>query len=594
MNRIRTQVLIVGAGGAGLALTIFLGDLGVDCLTVEKHPATSHLPKAHYINQRTMEIFRQHGASATIYANGPKKENLQRIRWLTSIGGDGPLDRLKIIAPPIMGGSDATAAYEEKGTTRPTNIPQIRLEPVLARIADERGPGRILFEHEFVSMEQDDEGVTAIVRNLVTGETFVVECDYLIAADGGRTLGPMLGVEMVGDRGLGDFYTIWFSADLSSLLDEDDIPMRRVFHPSDPYRVASLLTFGPTRFDRHSEEWASSFSRGRRMMSSEDHGSVTDEELIEEGLRLLKITVPVKVNKVSRWQLETVVADKMSVGRVYFIGDAAHRHPPGAGLGLNSGFQDSHNIAWKLALVLKGKAPPSLLSSYEAERRPVVTWNCEWAMQAMANAFVLMSALGAVPGDSEEQTTRRFKVLMSDTRMGATRRAQLEEVFRVQRVEYVAHDMEMGFTYDRGAVIDDGSPPAWRDPMGHEYRPTSRPGSRLPHAWLNRQGAKISSHDLIPLGGFVLITGRNGQAWCNAAAALAAETGIDLHAVQVGAGCEVTDPSGVWEKVREVEDGGCVLVRPDAHIGYRSKTAVPDAAATLRNVFAEILSPASE
>lgn len=594
MKKIKTQVLIVGAGGSGLALSIFLGDLGIDALTVERHPATSHLPKAHYVSQRTMEIFRQHGFADAVYAQGARPENLQRVRWLTSVGGDGPLDRIKIVARPVFGGMEDRADYEGKGVTPPTNIPQVRLEPILLDVVESRYPGRVLFQHEFLSFEETGAQIIATIRNRETSEEFQIECDYLIAADGGKTIGNMVGVNMEGQTDLGEMYTIWFKADLSGLLDEDDVPMRRIWHPSDPYAMTSLLAFGPKNFDRHSEEWTSNFGRVWRKDDLGDDGKpvkrgLTEEEIIEEGLRKLKLDVPVEVIKVNSWTREQVIADKFSFGRVHLIGDAAHRHGAGAGLGLNSGFQDAHNIAWKLALVLKGSAPASLLNSFESERRPVVSWNAEWSTLTMSNLFLLSGAMGAVPGEPPEQTVKRFELLMSDTRMGATKRAQMHEIFATQRIEYAAHDIEMGFHYDDGAVVGDGTPAPWRDPMGHEYRPTSRPGSRLPHAWLHSEGERVSTHDLIPIGGFLLLTGIGGQEWCNAAAAVAAETNLTIRTIRVGEGGDASDPAGAWARVREIADDGCILVRPDAHVGFRAITRVDNPRADLKAAIERLL-----
>jgi 2,4-dichlorophenol 6-monooxygenase len=589
MRELETNVLVVGAGGAGLALSIFLGDMGVEALTIERHSGTSHLPKAHYINQRSMEIFRQHGLADAIYARSAPRKNLGKIRWMTSIGGDGPLDAIQFAQPSILGGGENTAMYDLKGTTHPTNVPQIRLEPILREQCEMRHPGRLLFRHELESFEQDDVGVTAIVLERDTGERIKIRCQFMVAADGGKTINPALGIEMIGEKDLGDFYTVWFAADLSDYIKDDDAVMRRIFHPEKPYRVNSLLTFGPDHWDGRSEEWASNFTLGPRFSSVDESEPVTDEQLIEDVRSFLKVDVPLKVLRVSRWKLETVIADRMKVGRILIIGDAAHKHPPAAGLGLNSGFQDAHNVAWKLALATRGRADPALLDTYEAERRPVTASNVRWAINASTNAYLIMAGIGVIAGETPEQTTARFKVLVSDSFEGESRRAQLNEILRIQRVEYAAHDRELGFTYPEGALVDDGFPPAWRDPMGHIYEPTTRPGSRLPHAWVSHGGKRLSTHDLIPMGGFALLTGAQGLDWCAAAAELAAHYGVPIHAYRIGDRCEVEDPSGLWRQEREIADGGAVLVRPDAHVAYRAMDAVPDARASLRAALDAVL-----
>src|SRR5260370_41635251 len=154
MRRIDVPVLIVGGGGCGFSAANFLADLGVESLLIERHPSTAHLPKAHYLNQRTMEIFRQHGLADAVYAEAAPRENMGKILWCTSLGGDGPLDGVVFLALDALGGGGLTAQYDLKGVTAPTNLPQIRLEPVLRLIAEQRNPGPLLFRHELTSLTQ--------------------------------------------------------------------------------------------------------------------------------------------------------------------------------------------------------------------------------------------------------------------------------------------------------------------------------------------------------------------------------------------------------------------------------------------------------
>ena len=578
---IEVPVLIVGGGGCGLAAAIFLSDHGVDHLLVERHADTSKLPKAHYLNQRTMEVLRQHGVADDVYAQGAPMEKFGRIRWMTSLGGDGPLDGRTFFEIDGFGGGGLAEAYERDSACPSTNLPQLRLEPILRGHAERRaGPDRIRFSHELLELSHDPDGVTSVVAG-PDGARITVRSRYVIAADGGKAVGPMLDVGMQGPTGLLDLVSMHFSADLSRWWD-DRCLITFFLNPDgggSGWGSGAMAQMGPT-WGAHSEDFNVVFA-----FRPDDPARFDEDSIIPKVRDLLKLPdLDITCHKINHWIVEGVLAERYQVGRVLLGGDAAHRHPPTTGLGLNTAIQDAHNLAWKLAAVLNGQAPESLIDTYEPERRPVGARNVEWAMFTFLNHAVVDAAMGFLPGAPPEANHAIFTEFLSDTPMGATRRARFAEVATTQRVEFQAHDLELGFHYPAGALVADGSPPPPRDPMGGTYHPTTRPGHRLPHAWLVRDGALLSTHDLTGPGGrWVLITGPE-PGWAEVASA---GSGLDLHVVAVGS--EYEDLDGTWARLREVPQSGAVLVRPDNHVAWRGAGPPDDPVAVLRAVLGTVL-----
>jgi 2,4-dichlorophenol 6-monooxygenase len=427
--------------------------------------------------------------------------------------------------------------------------------------------------------------VRAVVRDLDNDEPVEVRAQYLLGADGGRSVGTAIGVEMQGMTGMAEWLMVWFGADLSGYITDDRAVMRMFVHPERPQNgrfAGALVTMGPDRWDGHSAEWAAYW-----MLPPGDTDQVDRDNAVTAIREFYKIDADIDVKHISHWRLETVIADRFSEGRVFLIGDAAHRQTPGAALGLNSGIQDAHGLASKLALVLGGSSP-ELLDTYEAERRPVITDNVEWSLFSMSSMALPILAMGISPVLPPEINQHEFAKLFEPGRLGEARRARLAEVFRTQRVEYGPQDMEMGFAYTSGALVEDGTEPPERDPLGLEYRPSTRPGGRVPHAWLTVDGSRRSVHQLIPLGGFLLLTGPDGDPWCSAARKAAAECGLNLSALRVGDHGDAADPDGTWRELRGIDDDGAVLVRPDGHVGYRSRGAVDDPYTTLVSVLRSI------
>src|ERR1700758_1053437 len=161
---IEVPVLIVGGGAAGLASSLLLSRFGVETLLVERRPASSELPKAHILNQRTMEIFDIVGLADEVYEHGSSLEAMGRVAWYTSLAGPTPLHGRELAWRDAWGGGADAERYARVSRFRHTNLPQMRLEPILRRRADERAPGRVRFNHELVELTQDADGVTGRVR----------------------------------------------------------------------------------------------------------------------------------------------------------------------------------------------------------------------------------------------------------------------------------------------------------------------------------------------------------------------------------------------------------------------------------------------
>jgi 2,4-dichlorophenol 6-monooxygenase len=275
---------------------------------------------------------------------------------------------------------------------------------------------------------------------------------------------------------------------------------------------------------------------------------------------------------------------------VFLLGDAAHRHPPTGGLGLNGAVQDAYNLCWKMAAVLNGRAGTALLDTYDGERRPVDAANIDAAVAAAMNHSSVVTALGLSPEKSVEENWDALRPLWDDLPDSGPRRHAVSQAIATHSIEFRQHGVDFGYSYNSGAIVDDGSPPELRVDPVRIHEPSTRPGSPLPHAWVEREGVRMALGSLVHDGHFVLIAGEDGQAWVDAAKTLAEQRDIPLRTTRVGFGdVDHVDVRCAWLKQRGITPAGAVLVRPDRHIAFRAAGAATDPVAELGAAFEQIL-----
>jgi 2,4-dichlorophenol 6-monooxygenase len=576
-------VLIVGGGPAGLTAALELSRRGIQGMLIERRDFDTHFPRAHLLNVRTMETFADVGVAEQIYAEAPAATEWHKVSWYTSLGGPTPLHGLKIGEVPAWGGGSDAANYEAASPRPFANLPQLRVDAILAEHADRAWPGRVRAQQELVGLHCDAAGATATILDRQVGSTYQVRARYVIAADGGRMCSDLLGVDVVGPRALMDNVSIFMSADLSAVAEPDGLITFFVNPHGQGSYAGALLALGPGKWGAQSPQWT--LARAYRVG---DPAADDEQTLISSLNELLGIPdLDITVHSISHWQFEGVVAERFRVGPVFLVGDAAHRHPPTGGLGLNTAIGDVSNLSWKIAAVLNGEATESLLDSYEPERMPVAVRNVEHSLRNASRHAPIGAAMGLGPGMTQEQGWAEIGIWASDTPEGERRRAAVAEAVAHNAEDFSQLNIEAGFAYSSPAVIGDGTPP----PPGHDtaraFVSTARPGHHVPHVWLERGGEQVSSSDLIAATGMTLfVASAHAAVWREAAR----QCSSVITVIEIGA--DLADPHGQWARVSGTDPSGAVLVRPDRHVGWRAASCPDDPGQTLQSVLDGLLRPA--
>lgn len=534
---IEVPVLITGGGLVGLSAATFLAQHGVASLAIERLRGGSPLPRAGHFHLRTLELFRAAGIEEEV----KRRSEADFVPEGAIIAMDNLSGRkLADIIPSLNEG------VEPLSPCRRLFINQPSLEQILRKRAAEAG-ARVLDGHEVVDIEQDAKGVTVTAKDVGDGATRRLRGRYLIGADGAHSkVREILDIPYDGRGVFSNSMTIYFRANLAPLLLGKPLSVIYFNNPE----------FGG--FMRVDKDCQAGFigvntvgDPNKDPLAAANAAADTSEQRLVAIVRAMAGVpdLPVKIVGVARWRATSDVARRFQKGRIFLIGDAAHLMPPNGGFGGNTGIQDAHNLAWKLACVLKGAAQPGLLASYEAERKPVGKFTVE-------------------------QAYTRY-VTRTATYLNKTDYQPLAPDFNV----------ELGYLYRSDAILSEDSDTKIHD---DPHTTAGRPGSRAPHVWLERAGRKISTLDLFGQS-FVVLAGRPGEAWRDAVQAVARRFPGASHEVHVVDGRDLSDFGNGFAAAYGLSDGGAVLVRPDGFVAWRAKSLPADPQSALIPALRSIL-----
>ena len=532
-KNIDAPVLIAGGGLVGLSAAMFLAQHGVAALVIERLRGVSALPRAAHFHLRTLEMFRSAGIEDEVRAQSEKEFMPEgAIVALESLAGK----QIAAFIPSLNEGVEALSPCRRLFITQPG------LEPIL-RTRAERAGARVVDGLEVIGVDQDDDSVTVVARDIDSRSERRFIGRYLLGADGAHSrVRELLNIPFDGRGVFSNSITIYFHADVARLMEGRNLSVMYIVNPA-------LSGFIRLERDNQSGFLVVNTVGDTSKPEAANAAADTSEKRLLELLRAgIGVECPVKIDGVARWRSVSDIARHFQVGRVFIAGDAAHLMPPNGGFGGNTGIADAHNLAWKIALVLSGLAGPQMLATYEQERRP--------------------------PGKlTVEQAYTRY-VTRSATYLGA-------KDYEPQVNDF---NIELGYLYHSPAIIEEGDDTAVHaDPRETQ----GRPGSRAPHLWIEKDGKRISTLDLFGAG-FTLLAATEGAGWSAAAREAAnAAGGLPLKAYRFGQ--ELRDPENGFAAAYGITATGAVLVRPDGFVAWRAKSSETKPQDTLKSVLARVL-----
>lgn len=515
----RPAVVIVGAGPTGLSLAIELGSRSIPCLLIERTARGGHAPRAKTTHVRTREHMRRWGIADKLAAMSPFGIDYpSAVHFVTRLNGYS----LAKFEDSLNCSPRRDERYSEHGQW----IPQYKLEAVLLAHAQSLPSVEVRFGQEFVDFVQDDASVRVNVRDVANGTDYAIETDYLVGADGARSLvREQIGAQMIGTYGLSRNYNIIFHA-----------PGLAEAHPHGPgimYWQVNQDT--PSLIGRMDDGDLWYF-----MPTMLPPGvTLSDEQALDLIRRSTGIDLPYRILSSDEWVASRLLADRYRLGRVFLAGDACHLHPPFGGFGMNMGVSDGVDLGWKLAAWLQGWGGEALLASYELERRQVHEMVLD---ESESNHAVLANQLHQ-PG------------MEDDSDEGRATRARIATLIRqTKHREFNALGIVLGYRYlGSPLIVDDGGSDGWT--ISPDYTPSAAPGALAPHRWL-ADGRSL--YDLFGTGFTLLVTSGLAVAEADQARADAAAAGIPLEIVHV--------PDAELEALYEAR---LALIRPDQHVAWR-------------------------